>query len=62
MTYYLITDELNKEPDRLVTAPNQAQAIRHVAKRYSAKVATTDAVASMLMAGAKIEAAGEAVE
>ncbi len=62
MTYYVVQDALNKEPDRLVTAPNQAQAIRHVAKRYTAKVATTDAVASMLMAGAKIEAAGETAE
>ncbi len=62
MTYYVVQDALNKEPDRLVTAQNQAQAIRHVAKRYTAKVATTDAVASMLMAGAKIEAAGETAE
>lgn len=60
MTYYVVSDALDKEPDRLVVAPNVAQAIRHVAKRYSAKVASSDALASMLTDGkTKIEHAKE---
>ena len=55
MSYYVVTDTQNKEPDRLILAPNQAQAIRHVAKRYAAKVASTHAVATMLLDGAKVE-------
>lgn len=57
MPYYTIVDTKHIERDRLILAPNQAQAIRHVAKRYTAEVASTHAVASMLLDGVKLETA-----
>jgi hypothetical protein len=45
---------------RLVRAPNQAQAIRHVAAGIlSAEVATQDDLVTLVKAGVDIEQAGE---
>jgi hypothetical protein len=57
LSYYLVTDEQGKEPERLVLAPNQSQAIRHCAKRYTAKVASTHEVATILLNGGQVESA-----
>lgn len=58
MTYYVVSDA-GGEPERLVEAPTPAQAIRHVARRYSAKPATTKQVAEFLLAGGALETAGK---
>lgn len=45
--------------NRLVRAPSQAQAIRHVASRFAARVATQDDIANLVSEGVKVETAGE---
>lgn len=47
------------EPARLVEASTQAEAIRHVARKYRAEVATTRQVADLCVAGVKVEVAGD---
>jgi hypothetical protein len=59
MPYYKVIDSQNKEADRLILAANQVKAIRHVGRRYTAEVASTHTVASMLMDGVKIEVENE---
>ena len=51
MTYYVVKDTTGGERNRLVIAPNPAQAIRHVSKRYTAAPARTSEVADMILAG-----------
>jgi hypothetical protein len=42
---------------RLVRAPNQAQALRHIVKPYSAEVASQDDLIAALAKGVKVEEA-----
>jgi len=59
---YLVGIALGHAPTenaRLVEAPNAAQAIRHVAAKYKAEVATTRQVADLYETGVRIEVAGE---
>lgn len=52
---YLVTDGEKKS---LVRAPNPAQAIRHVARRITAEVASQDDIVALVSDGAKPETAG----
>ncbi len=45
--------------DRLVRAPSQAQAIRHVASSFAVRVATQDDIAQLVGDGVKVETAGD---
>ncbi len=56
---FLEVGEVAPEKARLVEAPNAAQAIRHVAAKYKAEVATTRQVADLVTAGVAVEVAGE---
>jgi hypothetical protein len=47
------------ESARLVEAATPSQAIRHVATRYKAEVATTRQVADLVKTGVEVEVAGE---
>lgn len=53
---YLVVDGDKKS---LVRAPNPAQAIRHVARRITAEVASQDDIVSLVSSGVKPETAGE---
>lgn len=54
---YIITNGASEE--RLVRAPNQAQALRHIVKPYKAEVASQDALITALGKGVKVEDAKE---
>jgi hypothetical protein len=56
-TLYVVSDNLGKESDRLVEASNQAQALRHVAQRYTARVPTLIEAMQLRDAGVKVEIA-----
>lgn len=56
---FLEVGEVPAEKARLIEAPNAAQAIRHVASKYKAEVATTRQVADLVTAGVAVEVAGE---
>lgn len=47
-----------KPARRLVRAPNQAQALRHVAKDLQVTVASQDDLVELVAAGVKVEASG----
>jgi hypothetical protein len=53
---YLVTDK-KADAKRLVRAPNNAQAIRHCAKDFSATVASQDELIAAVGAGVKVEEA-----
>ena len=55
---FLEIGEIATEKARLIEAPNAAQAIRHVASRYKAEVATTRQVADLVTAGVVVEVVG----
>lgn len=57
MAFYKVEDLDGKEADRLVEAPNAAQAIRHCAQRYKATALGTAEVAEMLVASVTLERA-----
>lgn len=52
---YLITN--GAADPRLVRAPNQAQALRHIVKPYKAEVASQDDLIAALGKGVKVEEA-----
>jgi hypothetical protein len=52
---YIITN--GASDPRLVRAPNQAQALRHIVKPYKAEVASQDALIAALGKGVKVEEA-----
>jgi hypothetical protein len=53
---YIVTN--GASDPRLVRAPNQAQALRHIVKPYKAEVASQDALIAALGKGVKVEDAG----
>lgn len=56
---YEVTDATTTDAaPRLVEATNQAQAVKHCAKRYAASVASAKRVAELVGAGTKVEKAG----
>ena len=61
MAVYSIIDPLSKT-ERLVSAPNRAQAVAHVVKgmEWTVKVCGVAEVVAKMSAGAKVEAAHDA--
>ena len=55
-TVYLVKDDTTKF---LVRAPNPAQAVHHVARRFSVNVASQDELIKLVTEGMKVETAGE---
>lgn len=51
---------IDGEGDRLIRAASAAQAVRHAASHFKARVASQDDIAELVGQGAKIENAGEA--
>ncbi len=58
---YLVADR-ESSTTRLVRATNPSQAIRHVAQRFAADVASQDDLVALLATGTKVEDAGEAAQ
>lgn len=52
---YVVTDHTGVETPRLIEASSQAQAIKHVAKRYYAAPASAKTVAAAMLDGIKLE-------
>lgn len=50
---------IDHEKKLLVRAASPAQAIRHAARTYAARVADQDDLVQLLAAGAKVETAGD---
>ena len=50
---------IDGEGDRLIRAASAAQAVRHAASHFKARVASQDDIAELVGQGAKIETAGE---
>lgn len=50
---------IDGEGDRLIRAATSAQAVRHAASHFKARVASQDDIAELVGQGAKIENAGE---
>ena len=57
---YIVTN--GASDPRLVRAPNQAQALRHIVKPYKAEVASQDALIAALSKGVKVEEAKDDAE
>lgn len=50
---------IDGDGDRLIRAATSAQAVRHAASHFKARVASQDDIAELVGQGAKIENAGE---
>ena len=59
---YLVESTDAQEAKRLVKATSPSQAVRHVASKYSAEVASQDQLVQLLSVGVKVEDAGVEAE
>lgn len=60
--YEVVDNEDDNYESRLIEAPNSAQALRHVAKRFTVSVASAKRVAELMNDEVKVEVAGQEPE